>query len=110
MGGGSGNMEVLTITDASLTSTSNLDTYFEQYVDGWNTENILLVRVPFVCYAYRRLLLCASKYSYENQTGFSGLVYNSTAGGTYASITRNDYATNLAVGDKYLIIRDSMQV
>lgn len=93
--------ETITITDGSLTTTKNLDEYFANIVDGWDTENILLILKTPHKYLQAKLVLANSKYA--SNDGLAGIyrMYNYK----YQGVSRKDWIIKVQPGDVYYVVR-----
>lgn len=95
------SVEILTLPDGNLTNSSNIDTYFENLVSGWNTEIILLFKVGNLPGASNELVATWSKYALTHQFQ---QVYRST-GTDVQNVTRNDWIIKTVQGTKYYVCR-----
>lgn len=102
----SNSYESIIITDSSLTNSSNIDTYFANLIDGWETELIFIVLKNPVAIA-NRFYACFSKYANDNNSRSNGFtqVYKLLSNGSVQAISRNDWGINVAIGDEYMIFR-----
>lgn len=98
---GNCKQEILTITDPSLNNSSNIDAYFGVLIDGWETEHIILALKNPTSDA-NHLIACWSKYSLDVLNMPQVYRINN---GKATSITRNDWAIKIDVGDEFIITR-----
>ena len=98
--------ETIVIPDDTLTNSSNFDAYFEQLVNGWNTEIILLFKKDLSTYISRRLIGGWSAYAQNTNKSNSAFTdlwrYESNK---IMSINRNDWSINVNSGDEYYVVR-----
>ena len=93
-------IEEIALPDASLTNTKDIDSYFGNVIDGWDTDVIMIFRKN---HNFDNNVLVGCWSAYASTIGLVQ-VYRSTLN-NIVNITRNDWGVNTYKGDKYYVCR-----